>query len=128
MLQEALVIFQRFRRGDPLMLGWENLSGSAHCHWLRQTILFRILETKACLLTDVESRLVFATKEGWGGMEWEGGVSRCKCLYVGRINNKVLLQSIENYIQYPVINHNGKAYIKRKHRTTKKDAKFYRGD
>lgn len=29
-LQEALVRFQRFRRGDPLMLGWENLSGSAH--------------------------------------------------------------------------------------------------
>ena len=98
------------------------------CHWLRQTILFRILETKPFLPTDVENRLVFATKEVWGGMEWEGGVSRCKCLYVGRINNKVLLQSIENYIQYPVINHNGKAYIKRKHRTTKKDAKFYRGD
>lgn len=48
MLQEALVRFQRFKRGHPLMLRWEKLSGSAHCHWLRQTILFRMLETKVC--------------------------------------------------------------------------------
>ena len=43
-------------------------------------------------------------------MEWEVGVSRCKLLYIERINNKVLLHSTENYIQYPVINHNGKEY------------------
>ena len=29
------------------------------------------------------------------------------------INNKVLLYSIENYIQYPMINHNGKEYLKK---------------
>ena len=29
-------------------------------------------------------------------------------IYVERINNQVLLYSIRNYIQYPVINHNGK--------------------
>ena len=29
------------------------------------------------------------------------------------INNKVLLYSIENYIEYLVINHNGKEYEKR---------------
>ena len=47
---------------------------------------------------------------GWGGggMEWELGISRCKLLYIGWINNKVLLCSTGNYIQYPVINHNGK--------------------
>ena len=32
-------------------------------------------------LTDIESRLVVA-KEGWGGMEWEFGISRCKLLYI----------------------------------------------
>ena len=46
---------------------------------------------------------------GWG-MEWEVGVSHCKLLYVEEINNKVLLYSTENYIQYPMINHNEKEY------------------
>ena len=41
---------------------------------------------------------------------WEVGISRCKLLHIGWINNKVLLYSIRNYIQYPVINHNGKEY------------------
>ena len=45
---------------------------------------------------------------GGGGMEWEFGVSRCQLLYIGWINNKVLLYSTGNYIQYPIINHNGK--------------------
>ena len=39
------------------------------------------------------------------GMEWEFGVSRCKLLHIGWNNNKVLLYSTGNYIQYPVINH-----------------------
>ena len=29
---------------------------------------------------------------------------------IGQINNKVPLYSTGNYIQYPVINHNGKEY------------------
>ena len=41
-------------------------------------------------------------------MEWEVGVHRCKLYYVEWLNNKVLLHSTRNYIQYPVINHNGK--------------------
>ena len=47
---------------------------------------------------------------GWGGggMDWELGISRCKLLYIGWINNKVLLYSTGNYIQYPVISHHGK--------------------
>ena len=52
---------------------------------------------------------------GWGvgeGKDWEFGINRCKLLYIGWINNKVLLYSTENYIQYPVINHNGKYYEK----------------
>ena len=47
-----------------------------------------------------------------GGMDWEFGVSRCKLLYIGWINNKVLQYSPGNYIQYPVINRNGKEYEK----------------
>ena len=47
---------------------------------------------------------------GGGELEWEFRISRCKLLYIEWINNKVLLYSTGNYIQYPVINHNGKEY------------------
>ena len=45
-----------------------------------------------------------------GGMDWEFGVSRCKLLHIEWINYKVLLYSTGNYIQYFVINYNGKEY------------------
>ena len=62
----------------------------------------------------IESRLVVAEGEGvGGGTEWEVGVSSWKILYVERIENKVLLYISENCIQYPMINHNGKEYLKR---------------
>jgi len=65
---------------------------------------------------------VVAAKEkgGRGEKDWEFGTSRCakyiiyniiyniKLLYIGWINNKVLLYSTGNYIRYPVINHHGK--------------------
>ena len=64
---------------------------------------------------DIENRLVVAKREGvGGGMEWEAGISRCELLYIEWINNKVLLYSTENYIQYPMINHNGKEYFKKR--------------
>ena len=44
--------------------------------------------------------------------DWEFGVSRCKLLYIGWTNNKVLLFNTGNYIKYFVINHNGKEYDK----------------
>ena len=47
-------------------------------------------------------------------MEWESGVSRCKLVYIGWINNKDPLYSTGNYIQYLVINHNGKEYKKKR--------------
>ena len=47
-----------------------------------------------------------------GGMHWEFGISRCKLLHKEWINNKVLLYSTGNYVQYPVISHNGKEYEK----------------
>ena len=63
--------------------------------------------------SQTENRLVVAKGEGvGGGMDWEFGISRCKLLYIEWINNKVLLCSTGNYIQYPVINHNGKEYKK----------------
>ena len=47
---------------------------------------------------------------GGTGLDWEFGISRWKLVYIEWINNKVLLCSIVNYIQYPVINHNGKEH------------------
>ena len=49
------------------------------------------------------------------GVDWECGINRYrmdKPLHIGWINNKVLLYSTGSYIQYPVINHNGKEYEK----------------
>ena len=54
----------------------------------------------------LENRLVVAKrKEVKGGKYWKFGVSLL--LYIGWINNKVLLYSTGNCIQYPVINQNG---------------------
>ena len=47
-----------------------------------------------------------------GGEDWEFMISRCKLLYMGWVNNKVLLYSTGNYIQYPMMNHNRKEYVK----------------
>ena len=44
---------------------------------------------------------------------WEAEVSRCKRVSVEWINNKVLLYSTRNSIQYLVINHDGKQYFKK---------------
>ena len=61
----------------------------------------------------IENRLVVAKGKGNGKeMDWEFGFSRWKLVYIEWINNKVLLYSTGNYIQYPVINHNGKEYKK----------------
>ena len=62
-------------------------------------------------LTDTENRLVVAkgeNGEGWTNLEF--GLSKHKRLCIDWINNyiQVLLYSTGNYIQNPVINHNGK--------------------
>ena len=54
------------------------------------------------------------TKLYSGGLNWEFGTGRCKLLYIEWINNKVLLYSTGNYIQYPVTSHNGKEDEKEK--------------
>lgn len=56
-------------------------------------------------LTDIDVRLV---EEAGAGMDRKRGVSRCKPLHTEQKNNKVLLYSTGKYIQYPVVNHNGK--------------------
>ena len=49
--------------------------------------------------------------EGAGGeVDWESGISRGELLDAEWIN-KALLYRMQNYIQYPVINHNGKEYV-----------------
>ena len=42
------------------------------------------------------------------GTGWESGVGRCKLLHLEWINNKVLIWSTRDNIQYPVINRNAK--------------------
>ena len=50
-----------------------------------------------------------ASGEGVGRwVDWEFGISRYKLVYIEWINNRVLLYSTGNYIQYPIIKHNGK--------------------
>ena len=41
-------------------------------------------------------------------MGWEFGISICKLLYIGWVNNRVLFNGTGNYIQYSVISHTGK--------------------
>ena len=50
----------------------------------------------------------------WGGqvrVDWGFGISRCKLVYTEWVSNKLLLYRTGSYIQYPVINHNGKEYM-----------------
>ena len=49
-------------------------------------------------------------KARWGGKDWKFGISRGKLVYIGWINNKVLLYSTRNYVQYTVIKQNEKEY------------------
>ena len=46
--------------------------------------------------------------KGKGGDKLEHGINKCTLPYIKQINNKDLLQSTGNYIQYLVINYNGK--------------------
>ena len=62
----------------------------------------------------METGRVF-TKEQTVELSFKEGVSLdVSFLYIEWINNKVLLYSTENYIQYPMVNHNGKEYLKKR--------------
>ena len=73
--------------------------------------IYKTRDSQTCELLS-ESRLEVAKGE-WGGrgMDWEFGVSRCKLLHLEWINNKVLLYSTGNYIQYPIMEKNIKRCI-----------------
>ena len=50
---------------------------------------------------------------GWVEEDWIGSLGwPIQLLYTQLINDKVLLWRTGNYIQYPIINHNGKEYEK----------------
>ena len=51
-------------------------------------------------------------KGGGGGINQEFGINTCTLLYIKQVNNKDLLYSTGNYIQYLVITYNGKEYEK----------------
>ena len=70
-----------------------------------------IYETETYSQRDIENRLVIAKgRKGWSGRL---GFARCKFLYTQWMNNKVLLCSTENYVQYSTIKNNGKEYFKK---------------
>ena len=50
--------------------------------------------------------------ERTGGKDWEFKIRICKLLYIGQMNNKVLLYNTGNYIQH---RHNGKEYLKKEY-------------
>ena len=50
----------------------------------------------------------YQEEKGVGGINQEFGISRYKLRYIKQINNKVLLYSTGNYIQYSVITYMGK--------------------
>ena len=63
--------------------------------------------------TYVENRAVIAKGEQIGRRtKEEFGFSRCRLFYIEWINNNIHCIA-ENYIQYPMINHNGKEYLKK---------------
>ena len=67
--------------------------------------------------TYLQNRKTHRLRERTYGYQGEGIVRELRIdmytlLYIEWINNKVLLYSAGNYIQYPVINDNGKEYEK----------------
>ena len=55
-------------------------------------------------------------------------VSGCKLWHMVEINNTVLLYSTENYIQYPMINCNGKEYSKKSVHICLTESLWYAGE
>ena len=64
---------------------------------------------------DIQNTLVLTKrKEDEERKDREFGISRCKLYFIYKMDKQqVLLYSTGNYIQYPVINHNGKECWKR---------------
>ena len=74
------------------------------------------IQHKLLCLWKKNNRLTYREPDLWllmgrGEKDWEFGTSRCTLLYTGWINNKILLYSTGNYIQYPVLNNNEKYHM-----------------
>ena len=83
---------------------WKSKYGTSKLKYGTSELIY-----KTDRLPDKENRPVAAKRKGSrGGTDWEFGISRCKLLYIGWINSKILLYSTGNHIQYPVTNNNGK--------------------
>ena len=65
-------------------------------------------------LTGVRNKFIVTRGENKGGegINWEFGINRYNLLYIKWTHSKVLLYNTGNYIQYLVINHNGKEFKK----------------
>lgn len=55
-----------------------------------------ILVTEQKQVTDIENRFVTKGEGQEGGKDWDFQISRGK-IYIERLNNKILLNSTENY-------------------------------
>ena len=69
------------------------------------------VKSKIQMNTSTKQKQTHRHREPTCGCQWEGralsfGISRSKLFYGGGINNKVLLYSTVNYMQYPIISHN----------------------
>ena len=68
-----------------------------------------ILSTKQTQIVAMESRQVFARKEGRGsGMDGGFGLSICKLLHLEWICNGILLYGTGNYVQSLGLEHSGR--------------------
>ena len=52
---------------------------------------------------ETDNRLITKGEGSEGGMNWEFGVSRCKLLYTGLINNKVIYCVAEGTIIFNIL-------------------------
>ena len=101
-MQLEIIILSEVRKRKTNTI-WDHLYVESKI-WHKWTYL----QNRNRLIVDIENRLVVAKGEGGGrGVDWVFAISRCKLLHLEWIN-KVLLYSTGNYIQYPVINYNGK--------------------
>ena len=70
------------------------------------SVLF--LEKRHCIHEIRKRCYNWGAREGWIGRL---GLADAKPIYIERINSKVLMCITGNYIQHPVINHNGKVHV-----------------
>ena len=76
--------------------------------WNLKTITNEFVIYKAETDSQAQKTNLWLQKGKGGEINWEYGINRYTLLYIKQINNKDLLYSTGNYIQYLVINYKGK--------------------